>query len=93
MQLQTFSEDDLVEFLMQLPKIGDDKLIINAFANQVYLFEDYAVVVLNYHADTADKKELAEVRFALGEFEQNSNGSPGRIRTYNPPVNSRMLCR
>ncbi len=20
-------------------------------------------------------------------------GSPGRIRTYNPPVNSRMLCR
>ena len=93
MQLQTFSEDDLVEFLMQLPKIGDDKLIINAFANQVYLFEDYAVVVLNYHADTADKKELAEVRFALGEFEQYSNGSPGRIRTYNPPVNSRMLCR
>ena len=26
-------------------------------------------------------------------FEQDSNGSPGRIRTYNPPVNSRMLCR
>src|SRR5207249_4445534 len=26
-------------------------------------------------------------------FEDWKNGSSGRIRTYNPPVNSRMLCR
>lgn len=81
-----------MEFLTALPKLGDDKLLIDAFANQVFVFEDYAVVVLNYRSGT-EKKELAEVRFALDEFEQNSNGSPGRIRTYNPPVNSRMLCR
>lgn len=93
MQFQTFNESDLIEFLVQLAKTDDDELIINAFANQVFLFEDYGVVVLNYHSDPEDKKELAEVQFALGEFEQNSNGSPGRIRTYNPPVNSRMLCR
>jgi hypothetical protein len=25
-------------------------------------------------------------------FTAKKNGSSGRIRTYNPPVNSRMLC-
>ncbi len=92
-QQGAFDEGQFVEFLLDLPKFGDDKLLIAAFANQVFLFEDYAVAVLNYHSGGVDKKELAEVQFALGEFAQDSNGSPGRIRTYNPPVNSRMLCR
>ena len=38
-------------------------------------------------------KEPVESTSALDGFKQFQNGSPGRIRTYNPPVNSRMLCR
>lgn len=55
-------EDDLVRFLSMSSEMDDQKLLLSAFVNKVFMFENYAVVTMNYH-DT--ETELSEVEIAL----------------------------
>jgi hypothetical protein len=38
------------------------------------------------------RENIATLSDVYGGFAAEKNGSSGRTRTYNPPVNSRMLC-
>ena len=75
------------EWLKEVVERGSDELVVEAFASRVVFYGGYGIV------GSEHKKEPVEITFALDGFKQFRNGSPGRIRTYNPPVNSRMLCR
>ena len=79
------------EWLKGVAERGSDELVVGAFASRVVLYDGYGIVVMKFQVRA--QKEPVESTFALNGFEQFQNGSPGRIRTYNPPVNSRMLCR
>lgn len=61
------SADDIVEFLTQGVKAMEDIDIIDGFVSRVYLFEDYAVVTMNFKGEA---NYPAEVRIALDELEQ-----------------------
>jgi hypothetical protein len=45
-----------------------------------------------YHSLTSRDPYLPQILLADFPEVQERNGSSGRTRTYNPPVNSRMLC-
>ena len=79
-----------------------DEKIISMFVGSAAYFEGRAAAMLNFTDERGDFAELRDIivqeikksnpRSDL-EFDCLKSGSPGRIRTYNPPVNSRMLCR
>ena len=79
-----------------------DEQIISAFVGQVVLDGTQAVAVMNFDDKPCERYEInwlldtkkeARTRRSNPGFVHCLSGSPGRIRTYNPPVNSRMLCR
>ena len=51
---------------------------------------DLSLSILNLREVRA--KHLKGTPYPCGISGLEKNGSSGRIRTYNPPVNSRMLC-
>ncbi len=79
-----------------------DEKIISMFVGSAAYFDGRAAAILNFTRDSGDAAEVREIligemkksnpRSDLG-FDNYGSGSPGRIRTYNPSVNSRMLCR
>lgn len=64
------SVEELTEFLLHGFENADEDMLLDMFARQVYLFDDYAVVVLNYRNET---NELEEIRVALEN--ESSKGS------------------
>ena len=95
--------DRMAKFLRHVSagNLSDDK-IISTFIGQAAYFDGRAAAVMNFDDAYCNPVELREIfvqnakksnpRSDLG-FDNYGSGSPGRIRTYNPSVNSRMLCR
>ena len=65
------------------------KLTAGAIASRVALYDSGGIIETN---QVRNKKNPSRAHCPR-RVPTISNGSPGRIRTYNPPVNSRMLCR
>jgi hypothetical protein len=77
--------------------------LLEQFVNKVFVYDEYCVVIYNgtnsvgeefdlndaeikSHLNFGNKKTESEILFGFGSL-----GSPGRARTYDLPVNSRML--
>ncbi len=66
--------------------------LLEIFINKIYLYDDYAIIIYNgiknssSKIDFSNKKTEPEQKFGFGSF-----GSSSRARTYNLPVNSRLL--
>ncbi len=96
-------EADILEFFADLAAgaLSDEK-ILSAFVGQVVYSEGQAVAVMNFDDKPSSPREIRCILWGNKKARTPSSdqgfvhckpGSPGRIRTYNPPVNSRMLCR
>ena len=68
--------------------------LLELFINRIYLYDEFAIVVYNGTNNPQDELNLSNKKTELNNlFEFGLIGSPSRIRTYDLPVNSRMLYR
>ncbi len=88
--LEDFREMDLEDLRFR-------RRLVDALINQIFLFDDHLVIAYNYK-DGTHRIGLEDLPAdaVLCASECNSDGcefgSPGKTRTYNTPVNSRVLC-